>query len=194
MHGGLEGAMVDTVEVQPREDLAREGGDGLGISAFVAGCVGLGPVAILLGALGLSRWRQGRAAHRRWPLAGLVLGIVGTVGWAVIAVAATSSDAPAAERDLQAQVDAVTLGNAVVDWYAANPGATAIEVGVDGTSYVVDGAPVTMTLPADAHPSVAVEGVTAYDWCLRLGYDGGEAPAAAYSATAGLVDSCPTEG
>ncbi|WP_062519067.1 DUF4190 domain-containing protein [Demequina silvatica] len=186
--------MVDTVEAQAREDVEPTGGDGLGIAAFVTGALGLGPVAIVLGALGLSRWRRGEATHRSWPFAGLVLGIVGTLGWAVIGVIAATSGASAAERDLHAQADAVTLGNAVVAWYAENPGAAEVEVAVDGTSYLVGEDAIEMTLPADAEPSVAVDGVTAYDWCLTLGYAGGESDAVAYGATQGLLDACPEQG
>ncbi|WP_062314115.1 hypothetical protein [Demequina rhizosphaerae] len=182
--------MVDTLEVEAGDDVAVSGGNGVGIASFVTGCLGLGPVAILLGGIGLARWRRGAAARRSWPLAGLVLGIVGTLGAAALAAVVLTSGTDEAEQDLRAQADVVTLGNAVVDAYVADPDGT-VEVGVDASGYVVDGTAIAAELSLDEDRAVSLEGTDAFDWCLTLTYGGGDSGAVAFAATEGLVVSCP---
>ncbi|WP_062467543.1 DUF4190 domain-containing protein [Demequina maris] len=182
--------MVDTLDTGTRDEVVVEGGNGVGIAAFATGCLGLGPIAIVLGLVGLSRWRSGAAARRSWPLAGLVLGIVGTVGAAALAAVVMTSGTDEAEQDLRARADVVAIGNAVVDGYVADPEGS-VEVAVDETGYLVNGAEVPAELALDDDRAASLEGTDAYDWCLTLTYGGGEKDAVAFAATAGLVESCP---
>ncbi len=57
----------------------------LAVAALVTGVLGLGPVAVVLGAVGLHRVRARARRGRGLALAGLVLGIVGTLAWAALA-------------------------------------------------------------------------------------------------------------
>ncbi|MDN4475181.1 DUF4190 domain-containing protein [Demequina sp. SYSU T00192] len=182
--------MVDTIEVEAPQEVAVEGGNGVGIASFVTGCLGLGPIAIVLGLVGLSRWRSGAAGRRSWPLAGLVLGIVGTLGAAALAAAVLTSGTDAAEQDLRAQADVVMLGNAVVEGYVADPDG-AVTVSVEPSGYVVDGIELPAQLSLDEDRAVSLEGTDAFDWCLTLTYGGGQDDAVAFAATEGLVRSCP---
>ncbi|SEJ59760.1 DUF4190 domain-containing protein [Demequina mangrovi] len=182
--------MVETVGTSVEDDARiAEGGNGVGITAFVTACLGLGPVAIVLGIIGLARWRSGAASRRSWPLAGLVLGIVGTLlvaaGWLLHQGSQTSDGAILAH----AKVDVITVGNAVVERFAADPELTGVDVDITADGYVVDGAVVARTSEADV--ALTYEGSTAYDWCVTIaaGPDGGQT--AAFTATGGLVAECP---
>ncbi|WP_062462427.1 DUF4190 domain-containing protein [Demequina soli] len=178
--------MVDTVEQRTQDESAPAGGDGLGIAAFVTGCVGLGPVAVVLGLLGLSRVRGGVAMRRAWPLAGLVLGIVGTLGWIAIAVAVASGGG--AEREALAEVDAVNIGNAIVAAFDAHPSAATVDVAVADAGYTVAGTSVPAEL--DGARTLDYQGTDAYSWCVTLTADEG-AVTASYDAATGLVGACP---
>ncbi len=181
--------MVDAVETDVEDDASVAGGDGVGIAAFVAGCLALGPVAIVLGAIGLARWRSGAASRRSWPLAGLVLGVVGTLlllaGW-LLHVGTERSEGTVLAH---AQVDVITVGNALVARHVADPQATDVDVVVEDDAYVVAGDRVPR-VSADV-AAVSYAGSTAWDWCVTLvaGADG--STTVGYAATAGLVEACP---
>jgi Domain of unknown function (DUF4190) len=66
--------------------------NGLAIASLVCGIVGLiifapilGPLAIIFGAVGLSRAKSG-AGHRGMAIAGLVLGVIDVVLWIVLLI------------------------------------------------------------------------------------------------------------
>lgn len=184
--------MTDTVDAptDAAEAPSAQGGNGIGITAFVTGSAGLGPIAILLGAVGLARWRAGAASRRSWPLAGLVLGAVGTVAAVVGGVVVATSGAAEAEVDARAQVDIINVGNAAVAYAVANPTATEIAVAVTDGGYEVVGAAMPASLDLDGDRDLSIVGTTAYDWCVTLTYVGGEAPSVAYAAAQGLVETC----
>jgi hypothetical protein len=88
--------------------------DGVAVAALVTGVLGLGPVAVVLGLLGVRRTRPAGAAGSRGTrgrglaVAGTVLGAVGTLAWAGLAAigigtAVASRPLPA---DLAEPVDA----------------------------------------------------------------------------------------
>ena len=186
--------MTDTIEVPEAQDDARaDGGNAVGIAAFVTGCLALGPVAILLGGVGLARWRSGRASRRSWALAGLVLGVIGTIAVAAGWYAYETSSARQEVADAHAQVDAINVGNAVVDHYEAQPGDTSDSVAVTDSGYLVWGADVATSAGASLTRALTFEGTTAFDWCLTvtLAGEGLEPAVASYAAAAGLVDACP---
>ncbi|WP_156163676.1 DUF4190 domain-containing protein [Demequina subtropica] len=188
MRGESEDGMVDTIEREVADDAPGAPRDGIGIAAFVTGCLGLGPVAIVLGAIGLRRWGAGAASRRSWPLAGLVLGVVGSLLWLagwLIHAGTESSDGTVVAH---AQVDAITVGNAVVARFAEDPAATAVAVELTDDAYLVDGVAVARTSPDVV--AVTYSGSTAADWCLTFDTDAAGERAVAYAATEGLVDSC----
>jgi hypothetical protein len=69
--------------------------NGYGTAALVLGIVGLllfgcilGPLAIVFGAMGISKVNKGLATNKGAATTGLVLGIVGLVGWGIWMLAA----------------------------------------------------------------------------------------------------------
>ncbi|WP_084039402.1 DUF4190 domain-containing protein [Demequina sp. NBRC 110053] len=60
------------------------GTDGVSIAALVTGILGLGFVATILGAIGLRRTADGDRSGAGMAWAGVVLGILGTIGWSVV--------------------------------------------------------------------------------------------------------------
>lgn len=183
--------MTDThaapaAHVAPRE----RGGNGVGIASFVTACLGLGPVAIVLGIVGLARWRSGRASRRSWPLAGLVLGVVATLVAAGLAAAAALSVTAPAAVTARAELDVIAIGNAVVDYSVAHPNGPAPAVTATPDGYEVAGT----SLPAELEGSWTPElrGTTAYDWCVALEFETTDGMAkVGYSASDGLVAGCP---
>lgn len=59
--------------------------DGTSIAALVTGALGLGPVAVVLGAVGLRRARRAGRRGRALAGVGLALGVVGILGYALLA-------------------------------------------------------------------------------------------------------------
>lgn len=85
--------------------------DGVAVASLVTGVLGLGPVALGLGIAGLRRTRPGRLGGRGLAVAGVVLGVVGTLAWlATVAVAVATW---AATRPLAADVAAPADAHAV---------------------------------------------------------------------------------
>ncbi|WP_062518236.1 DUF4190 domain-containing protein [Demequina gelatinilytica] len=186
MRGESEDGMVDTIEREVEDGAPVARGDGIGVAAFVTGCLGLGPVAIGLGAIGLRRWSTGAASRRSWPLAGLVLGVVGSLLWLAGWLIHTGTEGSDAAAVAHAQVDAITVGNAVVARFVEDPTAAAVTVELADDSYRVDGVAVDRTSPDVT--AVTYTGSSAADWCITLDTD--REQSVAYAATEGLVDSC----
>jgi len=81
---------------QPNTTQTRNVGNGLAIAGLVCGLVGLlffpiilGPLAIIFGAVGLSRANRG-AGHKGMSIAAIILGIADLVVMVVYAVALNS--------------------------------------------------------------------------------------------------------
>lgn len=77
------------------EPATRSGSNGLAIAALVCGIIGLflfnfilGPLAIIFGGIGVSRANRG-AGHRGMSWAGVVLGIIDILLFAVLIAAAS---------------------------------------------------------------------------------------------------------
>ncbi|HEY0186630.1 MAG TPA: DUF4190 domain-containing protein [Cellulomonas sp.] len=83
----------------------------LALVALVAGVLGTGPVAIVLGALGIRSARRHGRRGRGLALAGLVLGLVGTLGWAALGTVAVGT--AVASRPLPADVTGPRTAHAV---------------------------------------------------------------------------------
>ncbi|GIG53556.1 DUF4190 domain-containing protein [Demequina activiva] len=62
------------------------GTDGVSIAALVVGILGGSVIAIILGAIGLRRTAGGIRGGRGLAWAGLILGILGTIAWAITVV------------------------------------------------------------------------------------------------------------
>jgi hypothetical protein len=74
------------------QNLENEGPSGLSIAALVTGILWLTIVPIILGAIDLSRIKNGAASPRGRGLdiAGIALGGLGIVGWIVITIVAVA--------------------------------------------------------------------------------------------------------
>lgn len=77
-----------TADPQALPVIARPPWDGVSIAGVVTGILALGPVAVVLGALGLRRTRTRWLRSPGLAVAALVLGIAGTMGWIALGVAA----------------------------------------------------------------------------------------------------------
>ena len=78
-------------------DPQQQPGNGLAIASLVCGIVGLlilwfilSPLAIIFGGIGLSRANKG-AKHRGQAMAGLVLGIIGLLGYIILVIFVTTN-------------------------------------------------------------------------------------------------------
>ena len=72
--------------------------NGMGTAALVLGIIGLliggcilGPLAIIFGAVGISKANQGVATNKGSAVSGLILGIVGFLGWGLVVLIALGS-------------------------------------------------------------------------------------------------------
>lgn len=70
------------------QNLENEGPSGLSIAALVTGILGLMIIPIILGAVDLSRIKNGAASPRGKGLdiAGIVLGVLAIIGWTIVVV------------------------------------------------------------------------------------------------------------
>lgn len=178
---------------QPESSRPRErGGNAVGVAAFLCGALALGPLAIALGLVGLARYRSGKASRRSWPLAGLILGVIGTLALAVGAYLYATSDADQEAAAAHAKVDVINVGNAVVDHYAAHP-KEPVEFEVTDAGYRVSGLAVSASDPTIPSRALSQEGSDAYDWCITVTFtgDGLDPALASFAATEGYVASCP---
>jgi len=64
----------------------RPGTDGVSVAALVTGLLALGPVAFVLGLVGLYRTTKRGTRGRGFAVAGIVLGVLATIGWAILVV------------------------------------------------------------------------------------------------------------
>ncbi|WP_282944921.1 DUF4190 domain-containing protein [Cellulomonas endometrii] len=80
----------------------------MSVAALVTGVLGLGPVAVVLGLVGVRRTRAGALRGRGLAVAGLVLGGLGTLAWAALAAAGigTALASRPLPPDVAAPVDA----------------------------------------------------------------------------------------
>lgn len=62
--------------------------DGVSVAAVVTGVLATGPVALVLGVIGLRRTTRSYRRSPRIATTGIVLGAVGTVGWSIVGVLA----------------------------------------------------------------------------------------------------------
>jgi hypothetical protein len=153
--------------------------DGVAVASLVTGVLGLGPVALGLGIAGLRRTRPGGLRGRGLAVAGVVLGVVGTLAWlATVAVAVVTA---AATRPLAADVAAPVDAHAV----QLVTGNCLGELPADGR------VPRVRVVPcADAH---AAQVVTSYDFG-DVPWPGADAAAQRVAAACDLTDAERAEG
>ncbi|MFW2512744.1 DUF4190 domain-containing protein [Demequina sp. SO4-13] len=154
----------------------------LGVVAFVTGALFLSLVAIVLGHLGLSAAKRGRANNRTFAMAGLILGYMGLAATAAGAWLLFASGPTPAEVDVQAQQDVSAVGAAVA--MLAVETDRVLEVAETADGYTVGGQaiPAEITTPHE----LAIVGDGPADWCLEIVYEGGEQGAFSYAATEGM--------
>lgn len=72
------------------DDVQKQGASGFSIAALVTGILGLAVVPIILAAIELNRIKKGLSspAGKGMSIAGLVLGILATIGWIIYAIVA----------------------------------------------------------------------------------------------------------
>src|SRR5690606_27213037 len=70
-----------TYAAYPQQQPANTGTDGFAIAALVSGVLGTGIVALILGIVGLRRTSGGVRAGKGMSWAGIILGVVGILGW-----------------------------------------------------------------------------------------------------------------
>lgn len=78
--------------------MTRPPQNGMGTAALILGIIGLliggcllGPLAIIFGAVGISKANQGLATNKGSAVSGLILGIVGFLGWGLLVLIALGS-------------------------------------------------------------------------------------------------------
>ena len=158
--------------------------DWLGIVGFVAGALLISIVAIILGHLGLSAAKRGRARHRSFAIAALILGYLGLVVTAAGVWLYLDDTASPEELDIQAQQDVSAVGAAAAT--AAIETGALPQVAQDGDVYVVAGETIAPAL--EVEHTLTFTGTAAADWCLEIAYEGGEQPAFSYTATGGMAE------
>src|SRR5699024_5679028 len=135
----------------------------LGYAAFITGALGLSVGAIALGHLGLSAAKQGRAAHRDFALAGLILGYIALVATVAGLWFLSTDRTPRASIDVQAQQDVSAVGAAAA--IAAVDSGQAPEVTLTDTGYVVGGQTIDTHLVGERTFSLTGDGMAG--WCLE---------------------------
>ncbi len=72
------------------DEIKSKGPSGLSIAALVTGILGMAIVPLILGAIDLNRIKKGFSspAGRGMSIAGLVLGIIETIGWIIYIIIA----------------------------------------------------------------------------------------------------------
>ncbi|MEV7971692.1 DUF4190 domain-containing protein [Cellulomonas sp. NPDC089187] len=63
-----------------------DGTDGVALASLITGVLGTGPVALVLGIIGLKRTGPGQKGGRGFAIAGTVLGGLGMLGWIIVAI------------------------------------------------------------------------------------------------------------
>lgn len=150
--------------------------DPVAVTSLVTGVLGLGPVALVLGLVGLRRTRRGASPERRGrglAITGTVLGAVGTLAW--VAVTLTVVLTALATRPLPADVDAPVDAAAV----RLVTGSCVATLPADGEVDAVRVVPC-----ADAHEAQVV---SSYRFERGAGWPGRDAAVAAVSAACDLT-------
>lgn len=164
----------------------------IGITAFIAGVFGLSVVAIVLGHLGLSAVKKGRATNRPWALAGTILGYVALAATAALGAAyylGLADQWRSSTHDAHAQADVNAVGRAMaLAW--ADTGAPPAVVQGDG-EYVVNTTTIDAYLTAEHEVVDTI--VSAVDWCVMITYEGGTYEAYSYLPTEGVVAGAQCE-
>lgn len=154
----------------------------LGYVAFATGALALSVVAIVLGHLGLTAIKRGRADNRDFAFAGLVLGYVGLIATAVLVWFALSDQTTPAHVDVQAQQDVSAVGAAAAT--SAIQTGEVPEVALTDAGYQVAGEDIGAQLTGER--AITLTGDGPANWCLDITYEGGELPAFSYTATSGM--------
>jgi hypothetical protein len=157
----------------------------IGLSAFIAGALGLSILAIPLGHLGLAAVKNGAANNRAFALAGTILGYIGLVAAAALAAGYVWIFAPAQDRDvndINARVDVTAVGREIALYVIDEGTLPTVVLALDG--YIVD----TVTVPAalETDRTLAVVETSATDWCVLLTYNGGDDEAVSYFSGTGF--------
>ncbi|GIG55614.1 DUF4190 domain-containing protein [Demequina activiva] len=178
------------VEEPQAEPVGEPDRDWMGVTAFITGALLLSPVAIILGHLGLGAAKRGRARHRSFAIAGLVLGYLGLIATvAGVYLLLTQTTSPEA-IDAQAQQDVTAVGAAAAT-HAVETGALPDVEQVDA-GYSVAGETIAPHL--ETQHALTFTGTTATDWCLEITYAGGNQTAMSYTATGGMAQgACSAE-
>lgn len=167
----------------PADGPAPDSANWMGLSAFVAGILALSPIAIILGHLGLSAAKKGRATNGSFALAGAVLGWIGLVAtgigvWLYL-------QGPSAEQiDIHAKQDIHAVGAEVATQVVAT---NELPLLADtGDAYTVGD--VTLEQHLETSHDMSLTGTAPVDWCLQLTFDDGTVPAYSYLPTEGVVE------
>jgi len=180
------------VEVDEHEGTSTGAADRewLGITAYIAALLALSPVAIILGHLGLSAAKKGRARHRSFALAAVILGWIALIATGVGLWFLQNDEVTPEEIDVQAQQDVTAVGAAAAT--------LAVETNAVPDVAQIDGAYTVGDQQLDAHLTTAHEltfsGATASDWCLDIAFDGGTVEAFSYTATSGMAEGACMDG
>lgn len=193
--GASQTAVMDPVEVDgaaevpaenDRADAAEEPSterNWMGVAGFVAALLALSPIAIILGHLGLSAAKKGKATNRSVSLAAAILGWIALIATAV-GVWAYLQGPPAAQIDVYAQEDIHAVG-AEVATQAVETGDMPV-LADSGTEYTVGD--VTIPSALEGAHEMTLTGSAPATWCLDLTYEGGENDAYSYLPTEGVVE------
>lgn len=180
---------VDGEEIVEEEQRRR---NWLGISAFVTGVLGLSVVAIVLGHLGLSAVKKGRATNRPWALAGTILGYIGlaaTLALGAAYYAGVVDQWQGSTHDAHAQADVNAVGREMaLAW--ADTGEAPVVVQGSG-EYVVNSTTIDAQLTVDATLTDSI--VSPVSWCVMIAYEGGNQDAYTYLPDQGVVEGAQCE-
>lgn len=81
----------------PYQQPTSGGTDGISIAALVTGLLGTGPLAVVLGAVGLRRTADGRRGGTAMAWVGLAFGLVATVVWTAVVTASVMASVEISE-------------------------------------------------------------------------------------------------
>ncbi|WP_062200066.1 DUF4190 domain-containing protein [Demequina salsinemoris] len=186
--GGAVVGEADLDSAQPELVAAGDKGgaaDPLSVGAVVTGILLLSPVAIVLGHLALKRAKSRPDQPRTLAIAGTILGYLGlavTIGAIAAYMTTFGPGLDRATADAQAQADVTAIGNAVATALESDPVLPDIAVGDE--SYTVGGDEISALLAGERE--VELSGTSRTDWCVQLGYEGGEIATVAYVGADGF--------
>ncbi|WP_297081944.1 DUF4190 domain-containing protein [uncultured Demequina sp.] len=174
-------AEVEEHHEAPATEFDREW---MGIAAYASALLALSPLAIILGHLGLSAAKKGRARHRSFALAAVILGWIALIATAVGLWFLLDDTVTPEEIDVQAQQDVSAVGAAAAT-LAVETNAIPDVAQTEAGYAVGDG-------ELEAHLTTAHEltftGTAAADWCLDISFEGGTVNAFSYTATGGMAE------